>query len=120
MNISKFFQLAIVIASIGFASKSYALDDGWYGYSDTVGSCPSAISATLYIEKDKVLSISATGGSATVEGSPKIVTTPSRITARADSEYLIGMIWKDKSNKVHLKLKEASECIGAEVIFSKS
>jgi len=112
--------MAIVILSIGFSSKSYALDDGWYGYSDTIGSCPAANSSILYVEKDRALSISATGGSTTVEGSPKIVTTPSRITAREGSEYLIGTIWKDKSNKVHLKVKEGSACVGAEIIFSKS
>ena len=120
MHFSKFFQMAIVILSIGFSSKSYALDDGWYGYSDTIGSCPAANSSILYVEKDRALSISVTGGSTTVEGSPKIVTTPSRITAREGSEYLIGTIWKDKSNKVHLKVKEGSACVGAEIVFSKS
>ena len=120
MNRSKYFQIAIAIVSMGFISTAYALDDGWYGYSDTIGSCPAANSAVLFLEKDKAISISATGGSTTVEGSPKIATTPSRITAREGSEYLIGTIWKDKSNKIHLKVKEGSACVGAEIIFSKS
>lgn len=111
----------IVIGIVTLLSvRAEALEDGWYQARKATGECSEALKGSvLAIQSDKPLSLSAEGQSAVVTDPVKIGRKPNKmhfVSERGSATVEI-MVNGDKS--ITLKVLEATECKGAQIVFAR-